>query len=215
MGKHCIALRHVHAEDLGSFTGPLADSGYQIEYIEAPLATDSDFDRARHCDLLVILGGPIGVYDADAYPFLVAEERILQARLSAQAPVLGICLGAQLIAKALGCRVYPSGVSEIGWGPLWPAPDLDPISPAARLFDGQSCIQMLHWHGDTYELPAGAIRLASTNAVVEQGFSIDRHVLAWQCHPEFLPANVDSWLVLHAHELGAKGGGGADRAHPA
>jgi GMP synthase (glutamine-hydrolysing) len=206
MGRHCLAIRHVQPEDLGSFEAPLREFGYTIEYIEAPLATPEDFERAIHCDLLVVLGGPIGVYDAAAYPFLLAEERVLQARLSAAAPILGLCLGAQLIAKALGSRVYPSGVSEIGWAPLRSAADLDPVSPAARLFEGESPIQMLHWHGDTYELPAGACRLASTDSVVEQGFSIGRHVLAFQCHPEFLPSSVESWLVLHAHELAAKGG---------
>src|SRR5262245_27207042 len=94
---------------------PLQEAGYDVRYMDVG---KSDFVSLRQPDLLTILGGPIGVYEEDKYPFLTAEIGFVKERLSANRPTLGICLGAQLIAKALGSRVYPGRAKEIGWKPL-------------------------------------------------------------------------------------------------
>lgn len=206
MAHSCIALRHVHPEDLGSFEPPIRAAGYAITYVSAPTATAAEFAQAATADLLVVLGGPIGVYDAAMYPFLDAEQAVIETRLRECRPLLGLCLGAQLMAKAAGSRVYPSGTHEIGWSPLQRASDLPDDCPSRFLFGANDEVPMMHWHGDTFDLPPSARRLASTALVREQGFMIGNHAMAWQCHPEFLAANLENWLVIHAHELSARGG---------
>ncbi|QDO99433.1 glutamine amidotransferase [Ferrovibrio terrae] len=191
-----VALRHVHFEDLGSFAAPIAAAGYDVEYRNAD---DPDFTAftAVEPDLLVVLGGPIGVYEAGAYPFLTQEIRLIAERLKAGRPTLGICLGAQLIAAASGAAVYPSDVKEIGFAPIM-LNDAGRNSPLRHLQD----LPVLHWHGDTYNLPRGATHLASTNLVAQQAFAIDTNVLALQFHPEAVTGSeFERWLVGHAVEL--------------
>jgi GMP synthase (glutamine-hydrolysing) len=206
MAKSCIALQHIHPEDLGSFEQPIRMAGYEITYLPAPTATSAEHEKALTADLLVVLGGPIGVYDIDIYPFLRAEQAVVETRLSKRLPLLGLCLGAQLMAKAAGSRVYPSGTHEIGWFPLRRAVDLPEDCPSRHLFGSNEEVPMIHWHGDTYDLPPSARRLASTALVREQGFMIGNYAMAWQCHPEFLETNLEHWLVTHAHELNERGG---------
>lgn len=191
-----VALRHVHFEDLGTFAAPIAAAGYDVDYRDAG---DPDFTAfpAAEPDLLVVLGGPIGVYETEAYPFLTQEVRLIAERLKMGRPTLGICLGAQLIAAASGARVYPSGVKEIGFAPvaLTPAGRNGPL----RHLEG---LPVLHWHGDTYDPPQNAIHLASTNLVAQQAFAIGRNILGLQFHPEAITgAAFERWLVGHAVEL--------------
>ncbi|WP_018898106.1 glutamine amidotransferase [Rhizobium sp. 2MFCol3.1] len=199
MRKTVLALRHVHFEDLGSFAGVLEELGYEIRYSDVG---DPDFCGGDPCsaDLLVILGGPIGVYD-DAYPFLDAERVFIRTRLAAGLPTLGICLGAQLIAAALGERVYPTGLKEIGFSKL----TLTAVGSKGplRFLEG---LPVLHWHGDTYSLPQDAANLASSELVEQQAFSIGRNVLGLQFHPEVEPdQRFERWLVGHAAELASAG----------
>ena len=208
--KRCVVIRHVHCEDLGSMALPILRAGYRLEWLEAPLALENDFKRAAEADLLVLLGAPVGVYDTEAYPFINFELEMLRRRLGGgqRLRTLGICVGAQLIAGALGCRVFPSGTMELGWWPISVSTTLPATSPVRQLFGDADELMMLHWHGDTFDLPGGATRLASSAAVREQGFAIDDRVLAWQCHPEILPASIGAWLTTHCGEL--MGHGGAD-----
>ncbi|MEI2301864.1 glutamine amidotransferase [Ensifer sp. MJa1] len=198
--RKAIAIRHVHFEDLGTFAAPLRAAGFEIEYRDVGNDDYLAFDPVEP-DLLVVLGGPIGVYEDEAYPFLADEIEALRMRLSADRPTLGICLGAQLIARALGARVYSSGIKEIGFAPLTlSAPGA--ASPLRHL-EG---LPVLHWHGDTYELPAGAELLASTPETVQQAFARADTVLGLQFHLEAeagLP--FERWLVGHACELAAAG----------
>jgi hypothetical protein len=115
--KTVQAIRHIGLEDLGSFAIPLRAAGYDIEYVDVAERDAAQLDPLA-ADLLVVLGGPIGVYDDDAYPLVTDEIRLLRARLAADQPTLGICLGAQLMAAALAARVYPGPVKEIGWSEL-------------------------------------------------------------------------------------------------
>jgi GMP synthase (glutamine-hydrolysing) len=196
---HTLAIRHVPFEDLGLLGPLLAARKHAIRYVEAPTADFGPLD-ALAPDLLVVLGGPIGVYENDRYPFIDAEVALLERRLAAGKPTLGICLGSQLMAKALGARVYPSGVKEIGWAPL------ELTSEGAGSCLRHLATPVLHWHGDTFDLPAGAVRLASTPACRNQAFSAGRHALALQFHAEACGQPLEAWFVGHACEIaGTKG----------
>lgn len=197
MTKTALALRHVHFEDLGHFADTLTEAGYDIRYSDVG---DADFCAGdpQASDLLVILGGPIGVYD-DRYPFLNAERAFIRARLESGLPTLGICLGAQLIAAALGEKVVPTGLKEIGFSKLV-LTDAGISSPLRHLDN----VAVLHWHGDTYCLPRGAANLASSALVEQQAFSIGKNVLGLQFHPEAeTDRHLERWLVGHAAELSA------------
>ncbi|MGF7174833.1 glutamine amidotransferase [Azospirillum doebereinerae] len=200
MNKTALVLRHVHFEDLGSFAAPLREAGYDIRYCDAG---EPDFCAGdpRDADLLIVLGGPIGVYEDAAYPFILAERAFIRSRLEAGRPTLGVCLGAQLIAAALGATVFPSGIKEIGFSPLTLTASGEG-GPLRRL----AGLPVLHWHGDTYTLPEGAEHLASSARIAQQAFSRGRHVLALQFHPEVdADHRFERWLVGHAAELSAAG----------
>src|ERR1700730_928149 len=113
--KIAAIIRHVHFEDLGAFKEPLAKAGYEIQYYDIGRRELPD---PAAPDLLIVLGAPVGVYEDDKYPFLLDEIALLKARITRGQPALGICLGAQLIAHALGARDYPSGHKEVGFGPV-------------------------------------------------------------------------------------------------
>lgn len=197
--KTAQAIRHIGFEDLGSFALPLRAAGYDIEYIDVAERDAAQLDPLA-ADLLVILGGPIGVYDHDAYPVVADEIGLLRSRLAADRPTLGICLGAQLMAAALGSRVYPGPVKEIGWSKL-NLSDLAAPNPVAALRD----LPVLHWHGDTFDLPEGSTLLASTALCTNQAFSRGPNVLGLQFHPEVLGARFEHWLLGYANELATAG----------
>lgn len=199
--KTAVAIRHVAFEDLGSFASVLSQRGWALRYLEAGVDRLDDFDPAKP-DLLVMLGGPIGAYEEASYPFIRDELSLLQRRLQADRPTLGICLGAQMMARALGARVYPGPRKEIGWTPLRLSPE-GQVSPLAHL-DG-ALTSMLHWHGDTFDLPAGATGLASSDPYPNQAFCWGRSALALQCHPEVRASQIERWLIGHAGELAAAG----------
>ncbi|MDQ2080341.1 glutamine amidotransferase [Xanthobacteraceae bacterium Astr-EGSB] len=195
--RSCIAVRHVAFEDLGLLDDLLAARGFSARHVDAGVDAITA-DTLLAPDLVVILGGPIGVYEEDAYPFLVSETAAIAARLARNRPTLGICLGAQLVAKALGAAVAPGPRKEIGWAPIELSAE-GRASALAPLAD----TAVLHWHGDNLELPAGAVRLAATAACPNQAFAIGRHTLALQFHIEADPAKIERWLIGHCGELAA------------
>ncbi len=196
--RQACVVRHVAFEDLGSFGPLLEGAGFDVSVMDA--GVDELAEPVVRSDLVVILGGPIGVYEEERYPFLSDERRALSQRLREGRPTLGICLGAQLMAAALGARVYPGGHKEIGWGPL----QLTAVGESSCLakLAGQP---VLHWHGDTFDLPDGAERLASTALYENQAFALGQNVLALQFHPELEARRFEQWLVGHAVELAAAG----------
>jgi GMP synthase (glutamine-hydrolysing) len=191
-----LVVRHVAFEDLGTFGDALDRRGYTLDLRQAGLDTITREDWTT-ADLVVVLGGPIGAYDTDTYPWLVDEIEGLRARLQQKRPTLGVCLGAQLMARALGAQVRPGTTKEIGWCELT-------LTLAGR----NSCLSsledvpVLHWHGDVFELPRGATLLASTEQTPHQAFAVERHALALQFHAEVAPSRIEPWLIGHACELG-------------
>jgi len=196
-----VAIRHVAFEDLGSIAAVLERCGWTISYRDAAV-DDLAAAELSAADLLVVLGGPIGAYEDELYPFLADELRLIEQRLAAGRPVLGICLGSQLMARALGARVYPGTGKEIGWAPLALTP-AGRASCLAALGDGTP---VLHWHGDTFDLPKGAGLLASTPRYQNQAFAWQRHGLALQCHIEVEASALERWYVGHACEIAATAG---------
>jgi GMP synthase (glutamine-hydrolysing) len=194
--KHVLAIRHVAFEGLGALEGVFGDTGYRVEYVEAPTGDLKKLDIDTP-DVVVVLGGPIGAYEEDRYPFLRDELALIERRLKAGRALLGICLGAQLIARVGGARVYAGSQKEIGWGDVT-LTEAGSRSVLAPLSGG---VPVLHWHGDTFDLPQGAQRLASTALYENQAFAMGPHTLALQFHIEAQASAIESWLVGHAAEL--------------
>ena len=196
MKKTVVAIRHVAFEDLDGFAPILNERGYTIRYLDAgqdDLATLDPLSGA----IWIVLGGPIGAYEETAYPFIHDELRLLQARLAAGRPTLGICLGAQLMARSLGARVYPGGHKEIGWKPL----QLTDAGCASALAPLASGTPVLHWHGDTFDLPDGAALLASTDRYPHQAFTWGKHALGLQFHLETTARGLERWFIGHAGDI--------------
>jgi GMP synthase (glutamine-hydrolysing) len=199
MIKSCVAVRHVAFEDLG-LLGPLvAARGYEVRYHDAGI---EPFGTATLVgpDLVIVLGGPIGVYETATYPFIAGEIAAIAARIKSNKPILGICLGAQMMAAALGARVAPGPVKEIGYAllTLTAAGRRSVLAPLVGA-------PVLHWHGDNCELPAGCEGLASTANCPVQAFARTPVQLALQFHLETEPARFEAWLVGHSVELGKAG----------
>jgi len=197
--KTCLAVRHVVFEDLGLLGALAAAHGYDVAYHDAGIAP-LDAAALLAADLVIVLGGPIGVYETEAYPFLAEEIAAVAQRIAADKPILGICLGAQIMAAALGAKVAPGPVKEIGWAPLT-LTAAGEASVLARL--GSSAV--LHWHGDNCDLPGGCERLAATPHCPVQAFMRSRSQLALQFHLETEPALFERWLVGHTVELAKAG----------
>ncbi len=197
MSKRALALRHVAFEDVGVWSSVLGERGYDLHYVEVG-PRSLPLEAIEACDLLIVLGAPIGVYETDAYPCLLDEIEAIRRRLAARRPTLGVCLGAQLMAAALGARVAPGPGKEIGYAPVELTPE-GLGSPLAAIA-GSS---VLHWHGDNFDLPAGAERLAATKLCPNQAFRLGDFALGLQFHIEADPDGLESWLIGHACELAA------------
>lgn len=197
--RTAIAIRHLAFEDLGLLEPLLARRGFHVEYREAGV---DDLTALGDPDLLVVLGGPIGAYEEQLYPFLTDELTLLERRMGGGGVVLGLCLGAQLMARALGARVYPGRQKEIGWAPL-SLSEAGAASALQPLADGP----VLHWHGDTFDLPDGAAHLASTEITRNQAFSWgEGRALGLQFHAEVTAAGLERWFIGHACEIAATPG---------
>lgn len=185
--KTGLIVRHVPYEGIAGFRAPIEAAGYALERVEVADPAFAALDWLAP-DLLIVMGGPMGVYETAAHPWIAGEIAGLAARIAAGRPTLGVCLGSQMIAAALGARVYPGPVREVGFAPVTLA---DPAGPLRHL----AGVPVLHWHGDTFDLPDGAELLATT-AAYPQAFRRGPALLALQCHPEMgEDERFEAWLA--------------------
>jgi GMP synthase (glutamine-hydrolysing) len=191
-----VFIRHVAFEGPGILSRILDSTGFSQTMVDA---CDGGLSRQDPGDLLVVLGGPIGAYDERDYPFLVDEMKLIERSLKKGVPVIGICLGSQLAARVLGARVYPGKAKEIGWNEVSLTQEgrLSPLGCDG----GVAGVKVLHWHGDTFDLPANAERLAETPVTSNQAFSMGKSLLALQFHLEVTARDLERWFVGHSFEI--------------
>ncbi len=187
--KTVLALRHVAYEDLDGFESAFEDAGYKVTYRDA-LYDKEPFD-ALAPDILVVLGSPTAVYEHNWFSFIEEELAAVKARIAANRPVLGLCFGAQLIAKALGEKIYAGPSFEFGWSDLKLTED-GRNSPVKHFAEGDR--KVFHCHGDTFNLPRGATLLASTELFQNQAFRYGPH-LALQFHGEVTERGLRRWFI--------------------
>lgn len=194
MRAHC--LQHVPFEGPGSIEPWLATAGYTLSYTRFhETAQLPALPRPETIDFLIVLGGPMGVHDERLFPWLVAEKRFIEQTITRGVPVLGICLGAQLIAHVMGARVYRHRFPEIGWFPVYP------VTPQRSGFPLTEVTTAFHWHGDTFDLPAGSVHLARSDACENQAFLAGEAVLGLQFHLETIPESARALVVNCSDEL--------------
>jgi GMP synthase-like glutamine amidotransferase len=186
-------FQHVPFEDLGSIRGWLHDYGARVRYTrffagDEPPALDG-------IDMLIAMGGRMSVNDEAAFPWLEAEKQAVREAIAREVPVLGVCLGAQLIASALGARVYPNTVKEIGWFPI------QGVRAGGSAFEFPPECVVFHWHGETFDLPSGAVHLARSAACEHQAFQVGRHVVGLQFHLEITADGLRGMVENCSNEL--------------
>ncbi len=186
-------LQHVPFEGIGSMERWLAKRGASVQ--RTRFFESAELPDPSQCDLVIAMGGPMSVNDERAHPWLVPEKVFIRQAIRLGLPVVGICLGAQLIASALGARVYPGRHREIGWFPLETADTDDDV------FWLPSGVPVFHWHGETFDLPSGAVHLAKSEACENQAFQIGRNVVGLQFHLETTPESAALILEHCGDEL--------------
>lgn len=189
MPKTALIIRHVPYEGVAGFRAPIEAAGYRVDRIDVADPCFSSLDLSAP-DLLIMMGGPMGVYEQDRHPWIACQLRRLAQRLEADRPTLGVCFGAQMMAAAMGGQVYAGPVKEVGFHPVrLHATGLQ--SPLHHLRD----VPVLHWHGDTFTLPPGVELLASSHLYEHQAFRRGANILALQFHAEMgLDPRFDAWI---------------------
>jgi GMP synthase (glutamine-hydrolysing) len=195
MSRLALVLRHLDIAHLGNLEPVLLSRGYEVEYVDVAEVDVSAVDPAS-ADLVVVLGGDMGVYESEEFPYLRREVDLLAARLGSARPTLGICLGAQLMAEALGGSVTKGPTVEIGFREVV-VTDAGRVSPVRHV----AGVPMMEWHGDTFELPVGALRLAGSDAYKNEAWSIGDTVFAVQFHPELTGSMYEEWIASGLEEL--------------
>jgi len=190
---HVHILQHVPFEDIGSMAPWFKARDARLSYtrfFENPVLPD-----LAGIDLVIAMGGPMSVNDTPDLEWLVPEKQFIREAIEKGIPVAGICLGAQLIASALGARVYPNRLKEIGWLPVEATPR------RADVFSFPDTCTVFHWHGETFDLPDGAVRLARSAACENQAFQIGRRVIGLQFHLETTPESARALVENCRNEL--------------
>lgn len=196
--KTALIIRHVPYEGVAGYRAPIEAAGYAVDRIDVGDPTFPSYDL-RDPDLLIMMGGPMGVYEREAHPWISCQLRRLAQRLEAGRPTLGVCFGSQMVAAALGADVYQGPTMEIGFHPV---SVLVPDSPLRHIAE----VPMLHWHGDTFTLPEDVELLASSPAYPHQAFRRGANILALQFHGEMgLDPRFDAWIAQGEDALAKAG----------
>jgi GMP synthase (glutamine-hydrolysing) len=191
---HVLIVKNVFTEGPGTIQDYLRAAGISHSIVDLSIGDPVPaLDSFSH---LLIMGGPMAVYEMDRYAYLSSEAQLIERAIKANKHVLGVCLGAQMLAHVLGSRVYPGGAREIGWYEVVLTDDgmNDPIMSTLAL-PGKSAAQVFQWHGDTFDLPRDAVRLASSDLFPNQAFRYKDRVYALQFHIEVTPTIVRDWLA--------------------
>ncbi len=183
-------LQHVPFEGIGSMEAWLKDRGAVLSHTRF-FESSAKLPQVEEADLVIVMGGPMSVNDEAELPWLVAEKQFVREAIAAGAAVLGGWLGAQLIASALGARVYKNDQREIGW--------VDIESVPGEGFQFPPLLKVFHWHGETFDLPTGAAQLARSAACENQAFQIGGKVIGLQFHLETTPETADA-MVSHCRD---------------
>ncbi|TCM20798.1 GMP synthase (glutamine-hydrolysing) [Novosphingobium sp. PhB165] len=187
--KTALIIRHVPYEGVAGFRQPIEDHGYQVDRIDVTDPAFSSLDL-REPDLLIMMGGPMGIYEQDRYPWIACQMRRLTLRLEADRPTLGVCFGAQMMAAALGANVYAGPAKEVGFHAVT-VHDHALDSPLRHI----SGVPVLHWHGDTFTLPENVELLASSHVYKHQAFRRGSNILGLQFHAEMgMDPRFDAWI---------------------
>ena len=190
-----LVLRHDSAIGLGNFRATLEEHGYEVVTVDTPTTDVTGLD-ALAPDLVVVLGGEEAAYEPERYPYLADEMGLLRERIEAEAPIVGVCLGAQMLAATMGGRAYRGERKEVGW--LTVEPTGAGADSPVRHFAG---VPTLQWHGDTFELPEGVERLAGSTQYENQAFRRGDWLLAVQFHPEVDAEIHEAWVEAWGDEL--------------
>lgn len=197
-------LQHVPFEGLGAIQAWLDARGASARGADASARgaavsvtwtrffEDSTLPAPEEVDFVIALGGPMSVNDESELPWLRDEKRFVREVIAAGKAVLGVCLGAQLIASSLGCRVYPGLDKEIGWFPI------EGLDTPSGVFSFPHTTEVFHWHGETFDLPAGSFHLARSPACENQAFQLGERVVGLQFHLEMTDVNIQS-IAKHCH----------------
>jgi GMP synthase (glutamine-hydrolysing) len=185
-----LVLRHVPHEHLGTIAIALGLRNLAYKYVNFYEDTIPNLS-IDGSSALIILGGPMNVYETDKYPFLEKEDKLIKRAIEKDIPVLGICLGAQLIAKSLGAQVTKNNEKEIGWYPLIVTDEGSKDNLLKHLNVEETVFQ---WHGDTFEIPKGATRLAESPLCLNQAFRFGSNIYGLQFHIEVTPGMILEWL---------------------
>lgn len=199
--KHVLVVQHVAVETLGAIESSLTAANLAHRYVRPYLGEPVPTTLGDACGLIV-LGGPMGVYEQDQFPYLLDEMRLIESALAANRPVLGICLGSQLLAHTLGARVFPGQRKEIGWYRVTMTAD---ASRDAVWSGAPSYFVACHWHGDVFDLPEGAVLLASSDLTPHQAFRYSENAYGTLFHLETTEAVLQQMVTTFADELSAAG----------
>ncbi|AMB59705.1 glutamine amidotransferase [Microterricola viridarii] len=197
--RTALVLRHDETIHLGNLEPVLREHGYALTVLDTPGADFAAVDPAA-ADLVVVLGGDMGVYESEQHPYLADEIALIRARIDAERPVFGVCLGAQLMAESLGGTVFKGGSNEIGYRSV--EPTVEGAQSPVRHIAG---VPVMQWHSDTFELPEGVTRLAGSPEYRNEAFGIGNWALAVQFHPEVTPEMHERWVADSVGELAAEG----------
>lgn len=196
--KQVWAIQHIGYEDLGSFEPVLKERGFEIKYFCSRYV---DYKKlfASDPDLLIVLGGPMSVHDLERHPWIAHEQKFIEERIALDKPLMGICFGAQITAQALGAKSYEGKQGkEIGWSKI--TVNEDGKKTPFRHLDGEFT-HMMHWHGNTFDLPDGAVLLASSDKYHKQAYTYGDRIFCMQCHPEVTEKKLRLWYSSGKSEI--------------